>query len=819
MKRTYFLLIFLQNALSMAPHDHKVTLRLEIQPRAAFTGERVVLKCLWSDLNPDPSVPYRWYKNNQFWKLTYHNTYVINSAKLSDAARYRCEFNSHQWKWVSQDENVVVTGGKIALEVDRSSVFEGETLQLTCRCKNPRRRYQVKFAKNWILFHSLTGVNKITVHRMKVNGFQDSGYYRCIIDSKHSNAVDVVVHELFSKPVLRIEQAPEILEGERLTLDCFVRTINSNFPLQYAFYKDIETLNAISEHREMHFGTVTPENSGTYFCEASSVVLDVRKRSDKVSVSVRELFSKPLLRIDHALEFLEGELLTLDCFVETILYDVPLHYTFHKDFRVLNANSEFHEMYIGALRLENSGSYFCEASSQQLDVRKTSEEVFISVRELFSKPILEADYEAEIFEGDSLMLTCFVQMNSSNALLQYTFYKDDEALEGASDINQIWMETVSLQDSGTYYCEANTLTQAVVKSSNEVFISVNQSFSKPTLRAESETQLFEGQILKLVCQVEVFRPVTLAFAFYKDGAALNYFYDENFYVSRVSWLDDSGIYQCQVTALRGVVKMMSDQLSISVRGIPVSKPVLTMSPTKELMEGGTALLNCTVTNGSKPITYIFLKDGEKELYREESNQTEIPYEIVNVNKILEGNYSCVVENAASELRLYSDFIKITVTVQSPATRISLSTLSCLLVTALIGLYFLRRRSKNQICTGEPASASQSQRMNAGNGSQPNNDETTSNNLEYAVVGIARDSDFIELSAGVVYSECIIKEQSDYANTREVSREKRNNVVSPSDYSVVYAAVNHMKMGAGLERSDTDEPDSSETNFYENFARK
>ncbi|XP_072884649.1 Fc receptor-like protein 5 isoform X2 [Hemitrygon akajei] len=714
---------------------------------------------------------------------------------------------------------VAAHGGKIAFQVDRSSVFEGGTLKLTCRNKSSRKRYTATITKNRTPIHSLTGVNRIAVHTMKVNGIEDSGFYGCIIDQRHSDGVYVVVHELFSKPMLRIERAPDLLEGERLTLECFVRTINSNIPLQYAFYKDIEILNPNSEHHEIHLGAVTPENSGSYFCEAYSEVPNLRKRSDKVSVSVRELFSKPLLRIDHALEFLEGELLTLDCFVETIIYDVPLHYAFHKDFWVLNASSEFHQMYVGAVRPEHSGTYFCEASSQQLDVRKTSEEVFILVRELFSKPTLEADYEAEIFEGDPLMLTCFVQMNSFNALLKYTFYKDDETLESASDINQIWIEAVSLQHSGTYYCEANAVAQAVVKSSNEVFISVNQSFSKPTLRAESEIQLFDGQILKLVCHVKVFRPVTLAFAFYKDGAALNFSDDENFYVSRVSWPDDAGVYQCQATALRSMVKMMSDQLSISVRGIPVSKPVLTMNPTKELMEGGTALLTCSVTNGSRPITYIFLKDGEKELYREESNQTEIPYEIANVNKVLEGNYSCVVENAASELRLNSDFIKITVAVQSPAAKISLSTLSCLLVIALIGLYFLKHQSKNQISTGKPESASQSQRMDTGNGSQPNNDETTSNNLEYAVVGVARDSDSTELSAGVVYSELIMKEQSDYANTREVSRGRRNNVMSPGDCSVVYAAVDHVKMDAGLERSGTDEPDSSETNFYENFARK
>ncbi|XP_051864813.1 Fc receptor-like protein 5 [Pristis pectinata] len=816
MKRTCFLLIFLQNALRMAADDPDRILSLEIHPRAAFTGERIVLTCLGSEVEVGYYIPYQWYKNNRLIKQTYDSEYRINSAKHSDRGTYRCEFKFYNWKWVSQDVELAVTGGSVVLQIDPLSVYEGDSLQLTCRCKSSHGRNQLEFYKDWTLIHSLKAKDKAAVHTFKVNSLEGSGSYLCAVGRKYSNVVRVDVRELFSKPTVQIEPEGGIFEALPLTLTCDVQSTRSNILLRYTFYKDFETLSANSDNNFLHQEAATIEDSGTYSCEANAQTQGVQKWSEYISITVEELFSKPTLRIDHALEVLEGDPLTLNCFVQTINSNTPLQYTFYKGVEVLNANSDFHEMHVKAVTLENSGMYSCEANPQMSYLRKKSDEVSISIRELFSKPILEEDYEAEIFEGEPLILTCFVQMISSDVHLEYTFYKDYEALNSISNNRQMHVEAVSLKDSGTYHCEANARIQAVTKISNEVFVSVNQIFSKPELRAESETQLLEGQILKLVCQVEIFRHISLVYEFYKDGTALHFVSDGNYYVTRTSWPDDAGVYQCEVTASRSTVKKMSNRVPISVRGTPVSKPVFTMSPTNELIEGGKALFICSVTNGSRPITYIFFKDGKKELHREESNRTEIPYEIINVNKSFEGNYSCVVGNAASELRLNSEFIHITVIVQSRATSITISVLASLLVVALIGLYLFRRRRKKQ---SESSSASQPQGMVTENGSQPCNEDTASANLEYAVVGTARNSDSTESAAGVVYSEITIKEPSNYVNAKEASGAMRNKAVSASDYSVVYAPVNHVKTGAGLERTDADEPDGSDTNFYENFARK
>uniref|UniRef100_UPI00398E793D Fc receptor-like protein 2 n=1 Tax=Pristiophorus japonicus TaxID=55135 RepID=UPI00398E793D len=223
------------------------------------------------------------------------------------------------------------------------------------------------------------------------------------------------------------------------------------------------------------------------------------------------------------------------------------------------------------------------------------------------------------------------------------------------------MVAASLNDSGTYLCEANAFYHGVKKKSDEVSVSVKEVFSKPVLSAESEVKLFEGQQLKLLCLVEISRSSSsLRYKFYKDGQALNFAEDHNYYIKETSRPDDSGSYLCEATTWNSEVKKLSNPVSVSVRRIPVSKPELTISPGTELIEGDTASIACSVSNGSTPINYIFYKQTNQEIYREASNLPKSIYQIGHIKKSTEGDYSCGVSNEAEELPQHSEPVAVSV---------------------------------------------------------------------------------------------------------------------------------------------------------------
>ncbi|XP_072422990.1 Fc receptor-like protein 5 [Chiloscyllium punctatum] len=158
-----------------------------------------------------------------------------------------------------------------------------------------------------------------------------------------------------------------------------------------------------------------------------------------------------------------------------------------------------------------------------------------------------------------------------------------------------------------------------------------------------EGQLFDGQRVKLVCWVEA-NPsqASLRFSFYRNGILLQSPSVHSDYISESARPTDSGTYHCKVTD--GKVWKRSNQLYLSIRRIPVSKPELIIQPGKYLIEGDTGSLICSVSNGSLPIYYQFYNSSSVELYWELSNSTELVYNIGPISRRDKGLYHCSVRN-------------------------------------------------------------------------------------------------------------------------------------------------------------------------------
>ncbi|XP_067833446.1 Fc receptor-like protein 2 isoform X2 [Heptranchias perlo] len=448
--------------------------------------------------------------------------------------------------------------------------------------------------------------------------------------------------------VVRYPRSGIVKEGEKFTLQC----LHSKKYIRW--YKDDKYLYGFSN--EFYESRAHSRSGGSYQCETWTPTWRKSKSLEVVTIAHDKILTlevKPRAA-------LRGQSIFLKCLVSHWVGGRSHVFLWYRNEKLITPTDES-ECTIENAQDSDEASYRCELKIG--DRKWVSPEVDVTITELFSRVTLRADPQAKIFEGQQLKLVCSVETSRPNILLQYTFFKNDQPLNFDSYENDYRTELASLSDSGTYLCEANALLIGVKKKSDQVSVSVKQLFSRVTLRAEPQAQIFEGQQLKLVCSVETLRPNTrLQYSFYKNEQPLNFTSYQNYYRTELASLSDSGTYLCEANALDIGVKKKSDQVSVSVKQIPVSKPQLSISPGKELIEGGTAALTCSVSNGSTPITYIFYKDSNQEFHLEKSDRKGIIYQIAKVNKSTKGNYSCAVSNEGAEFGLHSEFVAVAVIV-------------------------------------------------------------------------------------------------------------------------------------------------------------
>ncbi|XP_067878188.1 Fc receptor-like protein 5 isoform X3 [Heterodontus francisci] len=651
------LLLFLQSTHHVTTHASVINLVLEPKPRAALSGENIILNCLVPNGIGSGNYIFRFFRNEREIKQTSQSKWTIKKAKSSNRGMYWCELKRGDRRWVSPEVYISVTGGSLSIQADPPTVFEGDVLILTCRYKYnswQKMFFKVEFYKDNSMIYSMQMTGRENLLRIKVNSSEHSGSYHCRAYSRQSRRVHVHVHELFSKPTLTIEPGAEIFEGHKLTVTCSVETVQSNVWLQYIFYKNGEALN----------------------------------------------------------------------------------------------------------------------------------------------------------------------LNSPNSFLR--------------------MEVASLDNSGPYRCEASAVRRDVKKESDAVSISVKQAFTKPTLRADTETQLFDGQQLKLVCLVEILDPTaSLKYEFFKNGQTLNLSADHNHFIMEATRLDDSGIYLCEITTFNNEVKKLSNQVPVLVRP-PVAGALLTCNTNKTVISPRDRLVfHCQFKAGTAVHFDWYLNnqplESTSDSYQINWDRSEL---IINsFQRGHGGRYHCVAINSGINERRFnatSNYIDITAAVQSPRTAITASVLSLLLIAALIALFIFKQRNKTQM---NASSVSQSQGGTTGNTSQLVSEEPSGSPFQYAVVGaaqnnasgcdqhtysIVQDPKSAEVdtkrATNLDYSEVTIKMASGTGNCDGASGRKRDIKKGPNDYCVTYATINHGKSAANLQGDHMKEEDDCDANVYENLPR-
>ncbi|KAM9692813.1 Fc receptor-like A isoform 2-T2 [Dama dama] len=176
--------------------------------------------------------------------------------------------------------------------------------------------------------------------------------------------------------------AKPIFEGDPLVLRCQAW---QNWPLtQITFYRDGSALGPPGPNKEISITMAQKADSGHYHCSAvfRSPGPGSPETASPVALTVHELFRAPVLRVTPSAEPQEGKPVTLSCQTKLPLQRsaARLLFSFYKDGRTVRSRGPSSEFQIPTVSEAHSGSYWCEAATEDNQVWKQSSKLEIRVK-------------------------------------------------------------------------------------------------------------------------------------------------------------------------------------------------------------------------------------------------------------------------------------------------------------------------------------------------------------------------------------------------------------------------------------------------------
>ncbi|XP_057171188.1 Fc receptor-like A [Ursus arctos] len=173
-----------------------------------------------------------------------------------------------------------------------------------------------------------------------------------------------------------------IFEGDPLILRCQAW---QDWPLtQVTFYRDGSAMGPPGPNREFSIAVVQEADSGHYHCSGifRSPGPGSPETASPVAIKVQELFPAPLLRATPSAEPQKGDPVTLSCQTKLPLQrsTARLFFSFYKDSKTVRSRGLSPEFQIPTVSEGHSGSYWCEATTEDNQVWKQSSKLEIRVQ-------------------------------------------------------------------------------------------------------------------------------------------------------------------------------------------------------------------------------------------------------------------------------------------------------------------------------------------------------------------------------------------------------------------------------------------------------
>ncbi|XP_047640190.1 Fc receptor-like protein 4 isoform X1 [Phacochoerus africanus] len=277
-------------------------------------------------------------------------------------------------------------------------------------------------------------------------------------------------------------------QGERINLTC--NGFQGSAPAKVKWYRK----NFRKRYpRETPGNTLEVRDSGEYKCQVPGSLL---------SNPVHLLFTPASFILQAPHSVFEGDELVLRCQKRGKERLTSVKYTWNG--KIISNSNKGVELLIPQASLNNSGSYQCIGSFENAYILKSNLKV-IRIQELFSRPKLTVT-DSQPREGNSVNLTCETRrpLERPDTRLHFIFFRGSGVtLSNWSRSPELHITAIWREDSGAYWCGAETVTSGVHKLSLPLQIDVQRI---PVSGALLETQpqggqAVEGETLVLVCSV------------------------------------------------------------------------------------------------------------------------------------------------------------------------------------------------------------------------------------------------------------------------------------------------------------------------------
>ncbi|XP_057602554.1 Fc receptor-like protein 4 [Hippopotamus amphibius kiboko] len=279
-----------------------------------------------------------------------------------------------------------------------------------------------------------------------------------------------------------------VFSGERVNLTC--SGFHFHAPEKIKWYR---WYSGKRFPRETPGNTLEVRDSGQYRCQAQNSL---------PSKPVHLLFSPASFIFQAPQSVFEGDELVLRCKKRGEERLAAVKYMWNRE--VIFNSSKSVDLLIPQASLNNSGCYQCIGFLKNDHVLKTSF-TNILIQELFARPKLKVT-ASQPAEGNSVNLSCNTQLalERPDTQLRFAFFRDPGVLlSNWSASPELQITAIWREDSGSYWCGAETVSRGIHKRSFPLQVDVQRiPVSGVFLEIQPQgSQAVEGEMLILVCFV------------------------------------------------------------------------------------------------------------------------------------------------------------------------------------------------------------------------------------------------------------------------------------------------------------------------------
>uniref|UniRef100_A0A4X1SXA3 Platelet endothelial cell adhesion molecule n=1 Tax=Sus scrofa TaxID=9823 RepID=A0A4X1SXA3_PIG len=588
-------------------------------------------------------------------------------------------------------------------------VHNGENLTLQCivdvsTTSSVKPQHQVLFYKDDVLFHNVSSTKNTESYFISEARVYNSGRYKCtvILNNKEKTTAEYkVVVEGVSNPRVTLDKK-EVIEGGVVKVTCSVP--EEKPPVHFIIEKFELNVRDVKQRREK---TANNQNSVTleftveeqdrvilFSCQANVIFGTRVEISDSVRsdlVTVRESFSNPKFHISPKGVIIEGDQLLIKCTIQVThqAQSFP-EIIIQKDKEIVaHSRNGSEAVYSVMATVEHNSNYTCKVEASRIS--KVSS-IMVNITELFSRPKLKSS-ATRLDQGESLRLWCSIPGAPPEA--NFTIQKGGMMMLQDQNLTKVASE----RDSGTYTCVAGI--GKVVKRSNEVQIAVCEMLSKPSIFHDSGSEVIKGQTIEVSCQsINGTSPISYQLLKGSDLLA-----SQNVSSNEPAVFKDNPTkdveYQCIADNCHSHAGMPSKVLRVKVIA-PVEEVKLSILLSEEVESGQAIVLQCSVKEGSGPITYKFYKEKENKPFHQVTlNDTQAIWHKPKASKDQEGQYYCLASNRATPSKnfLQSNILAVRVYL-APWKKglIAVVVIAVIIAVLLLGarFYFLKKSKAKQM---------------------------------------------------------------------------------------------------------------------------